>query len=251
MYTLTKSNYVIVVVAPDANFKIIRDCLKYPWTIFTEKPLGLNYVQAKNLIKLSLKKKRKLFIALNRRNFISTKELVKIIDKKRNIKRNVEILDQQSPNRKYFTKKVIDNWQFANSIHLIDYISLICRGKISSYKKKLIELNSKQKVLECEIKFSSGDTCKYRALWFLPGRWQVKVRLDKLIYTLRPLEKLKISELNKSNFSDLKLNYSLDNKFKPGFFSQAKNLINDHKKNNLVDNFKYSKTNNLIKFIYG
>ena len=140
------------------------------------------------MIKLSLKKKRKLFIALNRRNFISTKELVKIIDKKRNIKRNVEILDQQSPNRKYFTKKVIDNWQFANSIHLIDYISLICRGKISSYKKKLIELNSKQKVLECEIKFSSGDTCKYRALWFLPGRWQVKVRLDKLIYTLRPLE---------------------------------------------------------------
>ena len=47
---------------------------------------------------MSLKKKRKLFIALNRRNFISTKELVKIIDKKRNIKRNVEILDQQYHN---------------------------------------------------------------------------------------------------------------------------------------------------------
>lgn len=251
MYSLTKSNYVIVVVSPDANFKIIRDCLKYPWTIFTEKPLGLNYVQAKNLIRLSLKKKRKLFIALNRRNFISTKKLVEIIDKKKNIKRNLEILDQQSPSKIYFTKKVINNWQFANSIHLIDYISLICRGKVSSYKKKLIELNSKQKVLECVIKFSSGDTCKYRALWFLPGKWQVKVRLDKLIYTLKPLERLKVSEFNKSNFSDLKLNYSLDNEFKPGFFSQAKNLINDNKKSNLVDNSKYIKTNNLIKLIYG
>ena len=244
-------DYVIVVVSPDANFKIIRDCLKYPWTIFTEKPLGLNYVQAKNLIRLSLKKKRKLFIALNRRNFISTKKLVEIIDKKKNIKRNLEILDQQSPSKIYFTKKVINNWQFANSIHLIDYISLICRGKVSSHKKKLIELNSKQKVLECVMKFSSGDTCKYRALWFLPGKWQVKVRLDKLIYTLKPLERLKVSEFNKSNFSDLKLNYSLDNKFKPGFFSQAKNLINDNKKNNLVDNSKYIKTNNLIKLIYG
>ena len=251
MYSLTKSNYVIVVVSPDANFKIIRDCLKYPWTIFTEKPLGLNYVQAKNLIRLSLKKKRKLFIALNRRNFISTKKLVEIIDKKKNIKRNLEIYDQQSPSNIYFTKKVINNWQFANSIHLIDYISLICRGKVSSYKKKLIELNSKQKVLECVIKFSSGDTCKYRALWFLPGKWQVKVRLDKLIYTLKPLERLKVSEFNKSNFSDLKLNYSLDNEFKPGFFSQAKNLINDNKKSNLVDNSKYIKTNNLIKLIYG
>ena len=250
MYSLTKPNYVIVVVSPDVNFKIIRNCLKYPWIIFTEKPLGLNYVQAKNLIKFSIKKKRKLFIALNRRNFVSTKELVKIIDKKKNIKRDVEILDQQSPSKKYFKKKVLNNWQFANSIHLIDYISLICRGKISSYKKKLIELNSKQKVLECVIKFSSGDTCKYRALWFLPGKWQVKVRLDKYIYTLRPLERIKISELNKSNFSNLKLDYSLDNKFKPGFFSQAKSLINDHKKNNLVDIFKYSKTNNLIKFIY-
>ena len=251
MYSLTKSNYVIVVVSPDANFKIIKDCLKYPWTIFTEKPLGLNYVQAKNLIRFSLKKKRKLFIALNRRNFISTKKLVKIIDKKKNIKRNLEILDQQSPSKKYFTKKVINNWQFANSIHLIDYISLICRGKISSYKKKLIKLNSKQKVLECVIKFSSGDTCKYRALWFLPGKWQVKVRLDKLIYTLRPLERLKESKFNESNFSDIKLNYSLDNEFKPGFFSQAKNLINDQKKSNLVDNSKYIKTNNLIKLIYG
>ena len=251
MYSLTKSNYVIVVVSPDANFKIIRDCLKYPWTIFTEKPLGLNYVQAKNLIRLSLKKKRKLFIALNRRNFISTKKLVEIIDKKKNIKRNLEILDQQSPSKIYFTKKVINNWQFANSIHLIDYISLICRGKVSSHKKKLIELNSKQKVLECVMKFSSGDTCKYRALWFLPGKWQVKIRLDKLIYTLKPLERLKVSEFNKSNFSDLKLNYSLDNKFKPGFFSQAKNLINDNKKSNLVDNSKYIKTNNLIKLIYG
>ena len=54
-----------------------------------------------------------------------------------------------------------------------------------------------------------------------------------------------------SNFSDLKLNYSLDNEFKPGFFSQAKNLINDNKKSNLVDNSKYIKTNNLIKLIYG
>ena len=47
MYSLTKPNYVIVVVSPDVNFKIIRNCLKYPWIIFTEKPLGLNYVQAK------------------------------------------------------------------------------------------------------------------------------------------------------------------------------------------------------------
>ena len=62
MYTLTKSNYVIVVVAPDANFKIIRNCLKYPWTIFTEKPLGFKLIiQAKNLIKLSLKKKKETF----------------------------------------------------------------------------------------------------------------------------------------------------------------------------------------------
>ena len=105
-------------------------------------------------------------------------------------------------------------------------------------------------MLECELNFHLEILANI-ALYGLPGRWQVKVRLDKLIYTLRPLEKLKISELNKSNFSDLKLNYSWDNKFKPGFFSQAKNLINDHKKNNLVDNFKYSKTNNLIKFIYG
>ena len=65
----------------------------------------------------------------------------------------MEILDQQSPSKKYF-KKVLTNWQFANSIHLIDYISLICRENF--FIKKIIELNSKQKVLECAIKFSSG-----------------------------------------------------------------------------------------------
>ena len=41
-------------------------------------------------------------------------------------------------------EKEIKNWQYANSIHLIDYINLICRGKIIKLSKEVIKIQKKQ-----------------------------------------------------------------------------------------------------------
>ena len=250
MYKDTKSDYIIVVVSPEASFKILKKCIKYPWIIFTEKPLGCNYTEGKILINLVKKSKSNLFIGMNRRSYISTKNLMVNLKKQKSKKRFVEILDQQAPNEKKFNKKVIKNWHFANSIHLIDYIPQICRGNIKEFKRKIFKLGGKKKYLECKIKYTSGDECFYKALWYIEGKWHVKVTLKNKVFILKPLEKFKVGKPNKSNFYLLKRNYSIDKKFKPGFFNQAKNLLNKKKIKNLVNVIEYQKTNNLIKKIY-
>ena len=62
MQNETKSQYVFVVVSPEANFKILNECIKYSWTIFTEKPLGINYYEGNKLIDLILKKNLKFLL---------------------------------------------------------------------------------------------------------------------------------------------------------------------------------------------
>ena len=80
---------------------------------------------------LAKKYKSKSFIALNRRFYSSTQNLINNI--KKNKKKIIVINDQQNifklKNR--FSKKILDNFMYVNSIHLLDYVSIICRGQIS------------------------------------------------------------------------------------------------------------------------
>ena len=79
------------------------------------------------------KSKTKIFVALNRRFFFSTQELLKKISKDKS-NRVVEIIDTQTPElfKNRFPNKIIKNWIFANSIHMIDYINILCRGHIKN-----------------------------------------------------------------------------------------------------------------------
>ena len=97
------------------------------------KPLGYNLDEANKIFLQSKKSKTKIFVALNRRFFFSTQELLKKISKDKS-NRVVEIIDTQTPElfKNRFPNKIIKNWIFANSIHMIDYINILCRG----HKKK-------------------------------------------------------------------------------------------------------------------
>lgn len=136
---------------------------------------------------------------------------------------------------------------YCNSIHLIDFIYLLGRGKIVQiYNQGSIKKN----FVLSKIKFSSGDTVYYKALWNRPGPWMVSVSTMKNYYKLRPLENLKIIKLNRNiihyNKSDL------DIKYKPGLHELIKNFIKklENKKHNLI-NVAYShKLMKLINNIY-
>lgn len=211
-----------------------------------EKPLGYNLDQANKIFKLSKKSSTKIFIALNRRFYFSTQELLKKITKEKS-NRVVNIIDTQNPKlyRARFSNKVIKNWIFANSIHIIDYINIICRGHIKKiervYKKK-----DELKILK--ILFTSNDICIYEQYWNRPGPWSVSVSNNKGFYLLEPLEVLRYKEKDDISFKNNKRE-KLDIIFKPGFYNMYRNLslFVQRKKNNLVD---IEKSLNLMKLIH-
>ena len=86
-----------------------------------EKPVGYNFNEAKSILK-KIKYPNNYYVGLNRNHYFTTSEILKILKKEKS-KRIIKIYDQQSPNKlkKIHPIKVLKNWQFANSIHMIDY----------------------------------------------------------------------------------------------------------------------------------
>jgi len=235
----------IVGVSIENTYEVYKKIYNLFDVCLMEKPLGYNLDQAKKINELSKKSDTKIFVALNRRFFFSTQELLKKITKEKS-KRIVNIVDTQNPklcsNR--FPYKIIKNWIFANSIHMIDYINIICRGQI----KKIENIyGKKDNVKVLKILFTSNDICFYSQYWNLPGPWSVSISNNKGFYKLEPLEELSFRETDHISFQKVK-RHKLDLIFKPGFYNMYRNLslFVQRKKNNLVD---IQKSLNLMKII--
>ena len=210
-----------------------------------EKPLGINYIESKKISKI--RNNKNIFLALNRRYYSST-ILLKRFLKKNDSKRIIEINDQEiNKNLKLNKIKISKYWMYCNSIHLIDFIYYLSRGKIV----KIIKNGKiKDDYVTSKIIFSSGDTILYKALWNRPGPWCISVSTKKNYYLLKPIENLTKIELNR-RITSYKID-KLDIKFKPGLYQLMIEFIKEiqNKKNSLV-NVNYStKIMKLINKIY-
>tara|TARA_B110000008_G_scaffold277279_1_gene318205 strand:+ start:956 stop:1885 length:930 start_codon:yes stop_codon:yes gene_type:complete len=249
LYGNTYADIVISTVSADNIYKTSIKLLNYPWTIFIEKPPGLNLREYNNIKKVSKLKNKKIYVGMNRRFFSSTINLINFL-KKSEGKRVIHIFDQQDTHVekiKKTPKKIISNWMYANSIHLIDYISILARGKFK--KINLIYRNKNE--LSCKISFSSGDIVNYIARWNKPGPWEVKISTNNFYYELSPLEILKIRSNKDRNFKIFE-NTLIDKKFKTGFKLQIDNLLlaSVGIQNKLPSIEKLEFTMKLIKKIY-
>ena len=249
LYKESEPDIVIVTVPGDHMLMICKKLLKFPWLIFIEKPPGINFQEYNQLFLKSKLQNKKIYVGMNRRYFSSTLNLIKRI---KNLKepRSIQIYDQQDTiiaKKKGKSKKLIKNWMYANSIHLIDYISFLTRGKI----EKIYFIQKTKNEVNCFLKFTSRDIVNYICRWNKPGPWQVKLSTNKFYFEMSPLEILKIkSSFNKKNILlDISKN---DQKFKTGLKLQIDDLIKVflNKKNNLVDLRGMSKTMSIINKIY-
>lgn len=242
----------IIAVPVDKTFQVSKKIMKYAKTLLIEKPPSLNLKDANNLLKQSELNRNKLFVALNRAYFDSTIEALKIIKNNKN-KRIVEVTDQEdvySAKKAGHSKKVLNKWMYANSIHMVDYFRLFCRGRV----KNIIHFDNlkstfDKKIFISKIIFSSGDIGIYKAFWNLPNKWQVKIISKNIFINLFPLEKISIFENNIEKDFNFKLN---KNKFKEGYLNQINDVENffQSKKNKLVSLKENLKTLSLIKKLY-
>jgi len=222
----------VIGVSVSSTYEVCKSVFKLFDYCLVEKPAGYNYSEAKKIYLLSKQYKTKAYVALNRRFFFSSINL-ELLLRKNNDKRIVNILDYENSllNKKLYPKKIINNWMFANSIHLIDYANFLCRGKLILIKKNLI--SKKEKLIH--LIYSSGDICIYQSIWERPGPWTVSVSTKKEYFKLEPLEDLSIRNKNSYKYKFIKRD-KFDQIYKPGFYRQAGDFLNAI----------YGKTNRLV-----
>jgi predicted dehydrogenase len=254
MYKQTKPDGVIVALSPDILKKKIKEIFSLNAKYLIEKPVGLNLKESNYINNISKEKKINAYVALNRRYYSSTKYLLKKIKHNKNIKRIVEVEDQEDQllNKAIFSKKILDNYMFVNSIHLIDYFNLFCRGDINKIVRVKKWENRKKDIFTSYLHYNSGDLGIYRAVWNMPGPWSVKVYSKSGYYKLSPIEKIFYRKNNSRVDEKIDINYKNDEIFKPGIKLQLDdflNVIND-KKNNLPTLDVSNKLMSLINKIY-
>ncbi len=254
MYHDSNADGVVVAIAVDVLMKYSKQIFKHPWNCLVEKPLGINYKECKKIVK-NCKFKNKINLALNRRFYVSTKYLLKTIKNKSKKKPIIIEVDDQQDQILLKTKvntRILNNYMFANSIHLIDFFNILCRGNVINIKKINKWKNFQKNIFCCYIYFSSGDIGIYKAVWNMPGPWSVKAYINDQVFQMKPLEKIHIRNNMSRKDKEVKLDYSDDLKFKPGVKSLINNFVKScNKQNHSLPNLKDSiKVMKLIYNIY-
>jgi predicted dehydrogenase len=226
LYENTQSDLVIISVSELSVREICMEAFQYPWVCLIEKPAGYNFEDASIVAKEAELRNCQAFVALNRRHYSSTKSVLEDLVGN-NAKRLIHIYDQEDiiiARNMGTPPLVIENWMYANSIHVIDYLKTFGRGEVVSVEP-IIRWNSEAPdFVSAKICFSSGDIGLYEAVWNGPGPWAVTVTTQEKRWELRPLEKA-IYQLNGSRKLEIIESHEWDSHFKPGLRAQANEAI--------------------------
>jgi predicted dehydrogenase len=226
LYLKTNADMVIISVSELNTKEVCEIAFKYPWLCLIEKPVGYNLLNALEILNIAENYLTKVYVALNRRHYSSTRMLNN--DLKNNFEiRTVHVFDQENPQVSLeggTPKLVVDNWMYANSIHIIDYFTLFCRGSLVNVKNIEKWIPGKPCFVLSKLEYSSGDIGIYEAIWEGPGPWAVTVTTPSKRWELRPLEELRTQEY-KSRTSILQDVNNWDTVFKPGLRLQAEEAL--------------------------
>lgn len=226
MYYATEADAVVVAVNELSMLEVYRECLRYPWACLFEKPIGVDLTEAQLILAESRKVGARAFVGLNRRSYSATRQAREELAKD-DSPRLISVLDQQdivSARASGQPERVVANYMFANSIHLVDYFCAFGRGDIVSVSPMVPWTPDRLGFVVAAICFSSGDCGVYQAVWDGPGPWSVTITNRSARYELRPLEKLGIQRRGERQTADV-LPDPNDRDFKPGLRRQAEQLI--------------------------
>ncbi|AYV57212.1 gfo/Idh/MocA family oxidoreductase [Leptospira kmetyi] len=253
LYNETNASVVVVGVPELSTFAVVKETFEFPWIHLIEKPVGYNFQEAHSIIELAQKNKTKAFVALNRRHYSST---VSALNELKNIegKRFIHVQDQEdliSAKLSGQPEKVLENWMYANSIHLIDYFKIFGRGEIVDVQPIFSWNPNEPDFVSAKIKFSSGDLGLYQAVWNCPGPWIVSVTTREKRIEMRPLEQTSVQLNGQRKLDPIPVD-EVDQKFKPGLRRQAQMVVNAFwgAENDLPTLEEAFETMRLVKGIY-
>jgi predicted dehydrogenase len=229
LYVSTKADFVVVAVPELATENIMSQVAEYPWVSLVEKPVGFDLQVAKRIESLVQELGHTSFVGLNRRHYESTSQLFTALKEYEGSSRNIRINDQQNLLQAMDLgqpEAIVNNWHFANSIHILDYVGLLARGSIASLSRySNVKDASSTGFVSAFIVYSSGDTVQYSCQINSPSAWSVNVNCGLHEWELKPLERLRYRNLSTRVFEEFKVE-DVETLFKPGFHSQIKEILN-------------------------
>ena len=226
LYEKTRANLVVIAVPALSVRAVSEACFAYPWTCLIEKPAGYNVADAEAIAGSAKSTGRRAFVALNRRHYSSTRTVLKDLATNAG-PRFIHVQDQEdaiAALRAGQPKLVVDNWMYANSIHVIDYLKVFGRGEIISVEPCIRWNPDEPRFVVAKVTFSSGDVGIYEAVWNGPGPWAVTVTTQEMRWELRPLEQAAFQPYGSRKLESVAV-HEWDVKFKPGLRAQAEEAV--------------------------
>lgn len=253
MYLQTKADIVVIAVSELSVGQIAEEAFNYPWTCLIEKPAGYDYDDAVKIKEAADCSGAKVFVALNRRHYGSTRTVLADL-KELQGQRLIHVYDQEDPLAALAAgrpEQVVRNWMYANSIHIVDYLRLFGRGEIEAVTPIVRWSPDNPCFVVTKIGFSSGDIGIYEAVWNGPGPWAATVTTQTKRWELRPLEQAAFQN-HGSRHLNMALSDPWDTEFKPGLRVQAQEVLQAFmgKQHTLSSLEEGLETMRLVKAIY-
>lgn len=251
LYEKTRADLVIISVSVENTKKVCLEACKFSWKCLVEKPFGYNFKETQYLAKKLINKKQ-FYVALNRNYYSTTQKILEIL-KNDKTKRVIYINDQENikENYKKYPKKVLNNFMYANSIHLVDFIRIFARGNLLDVKT-IFNLKTKSShSFAKSLKFSSGDIVVFTSFWERPAPWSLSISTENYFFDMKPLESLQVK--SKKNKKKIIFSQKLDDiNFKSGLMMQAQKIVEkiNNKKNFFPGVKEILHTTNLINRIF-
>ena len=181
----------IIIVAVDIlnTINVAKEISNFSGLVLIEKPLGVNHEETKKILKILNSNKQNCFVALNR-IFYDNILFAKKILKKDKSKKIISVVDQENTIKAKaigHKKKVLQNWMFANSIHLIDLLIYFADSqilKINTIKKQI----NKEKIILSNLYFKNNTIAVYNSIWNRPGPWSLTISSSKYYFNFSPIE---------------------------------------------------------------
>jgi len=226
LYNHTHADLVVVTVLEMAMNPVSRACFEYPWTVLLEKPPGYTIADAIEIRDAANRKKRNVLVALNRRFLSSTRSVrEEIINTDKTI--FIKIRDQENQKKALLVgqpEAVVNNWMYANSIHLIDFFQIFGRAKVKVVEPIIPWDPKRPNVVISRLEYENGDLGLYEGIWNGPGPWAVEVFSAEKRWELRPIEQASVQLINQRSAEPFHV-HPWDIEYKPGFRLQAEMVV--------------------------
>jgi predicted dehydrogenase len=233
--------YAVVATAVEhlanATKSLIKSKCKH---ILVEKPLTCSLDEAIEISELAEKFECDVAIAFNRRAYqsvLKARELIKADGGVSSFHFDfTEAIFAIDPNN--YGEEIPKYWGIANSSHVIDtafYLGGNPKLIESRQHGREVSWHPSGSVFTGLGETEDGVPFTYHANWGAPGRWNIEITTKKRKLLFSPMERLRQQPINTFATEDVKIDYKLDNDFKPGFYYQVDQFLLNKPLHNYID----------------